>query len=120
MSYKRLFVAIIGSRGYTNLDAVRRYVMSLPPNSLVISGGARGVDTVAEQTARQCGLPVKIFPADWNKHGKQAGYLRNVQIVEAADYVVAFWDGESKGTAHTIRIARQKGKRVEINPAVQS
>lgn len=107
-------VAIVGSRDYSNLEAVRAYVQSLPKDTVIVSGGARGVDSVAEQEARKCGLKVLIFPAEWEKYGKSAGYRRNVDIVTAADQVVAFWDGESRGTQHSINLARAQGKPLEI------
>lgn len=107
-------VAIVGSRDYGNLEAVRAYVRGLPKDTVIVSGGARGVDSVAEQEARRCGLEVLIFPAEWGKYGKSAGYRRNVDIVTAADQVVAFWDGVSRGTKHSIDLARAQGKLLEI------
>jgi nucleoside 2-deoxyribosyltransferase len=81
---------------------------------VVVSGGARGVDLEAEGAARARGLAVQIFPADWDKYGKRAGFLRNQQIVDAADTVVAFHDGVSRGTLHTIGLAKAAGKPVRI------
>jgi predicted Rossmann fold nucleotide-binding protein DprA/Smf involved in DNA uptake len=107
-------VAIVGSRDYPDLDAVKCFVEKLPPDSVVISGGARGVDRIAETYARQRGLKVIVFPADWDRHGKRAGVIRNFDIVNASDIIVAFWDGKSKGTQHTINIAKQQGKQVVI------
>jgi hypothetical protein len=112
--YRPQKVAIVGSRDYPDLEAVRQYVYTLPTNTTVVSGGAHGVDSAAEQAARERGLGVLIFPAEWDKYGKQAGFRRNADIVNAADKVVAFWSQGSKGTAHTIRIAREAGKPVEI------
>jgi len=111
-------VAIVGSRNYQDLNRVTRYVASLPADTIVVSGGARGVDHEAECAARQRGLAVLIFPANWNAYGKSAGYRRNAQIVAVADYVVAFWDGVSKGTLHSMKLAEQQGKRVIVNPEV--
>lgn len=107
-------VAIVGSRDYPDLDAVRRFVASLPDGTVVVSGGARGVDRTAENAALARGLSVESYPADWQAHGKAAGYLRNQTIVAVSDCVVAFHDGRSPGTAHTIQIAREKGKPVEV------
>jgi hypothetical protein len=107
-------VAIVGSRGYPNLKAVKEYVENLPPDTTVVSGGARDVDTVAAQTAVAKGFPTQIFKPDWQKYGKAAGYIRNVDIVAAADRVVAFWDGISKGTKHSIDLAVKTGKPLEI------
>jgi hypothetical protein len=108
-------IAIVGSRGYPDLDEVRAFVRSLPSGTVVVSGGAHGVDAVAENEARKCGLTVDIYLADWKNRGGAAGFLRNHTIVENADEVVAFWDGVSRGTSHTIAIARRKGKPVTIH-----
>lgn len=107
-------VAIVGSRNYNNLEAVRKYVRALPKGTTVVSGGARGVDSVAEAEALACGLTVQSIPANWNKFGKRAGPIRNKEIVEASDIVVAFWDGTSKGTRSTIGIARDLNKAVDV------
>ena len=69
---------------------------------------------MAETYARKHDLPTIIFAAEWDKFGKSAGYKRNVRIVEAADLVIAFWDGESKGTKHTINIAEKMGKKLHV------
>lgn len=78
----------------------------------VISGTASGIDTDGERWARVNNIPVSRFPADWNKYGKQAGYLRNVQMAEHADALLAIWDGKSKGTSHMIKIAKKKGLKI--------
>ena len=107
-------IAIVGSRDYPNLAAVADFVRRLPKDTCVVSGGARGVDKVAEEHARACGLQVKVFPAKWAVEGRAAGFNRNIEIVKASDIVMAFWDGKSKGTAHTIRLAKQLGKELYI------
>lgn len=107
-------VAIVGSRDFPDLDAVRRYVCALPPGTVVVSGGARGVDRVAEDEARSRGLVVQVYPADWQKYGRRAGAVRNKLIVDRCTRVVAFWDGASPGTQITIRMAKAAGKPVEI------
>lgn len=112
-------MAIVGSRDYPNLEQVREYVRAMRRVQdktgrpmRVVSGGARGVDATAEETACEVGLEVTVFLADWDRYGKSAGYRRNKLIVEQADYIVAFWDGESKGTKHTIDLALADGKQV--------
>lgn len=105
-----MHVAIVGSREFPEPEKVRDYVNSLDVGTVVVSGGASGVDSWAEEAARARGLEVMIFPADWRTYGKRAGMIRNQQIVLAADIVVAFHDGVSKGTAHTIKMARKMGK----------
>jgi predicted Rossmann fold nucleotide-binding protein DprA/Smf involved in DNA uptake len=107
-------IAIVGSRDYPNLQQVSQYVQTLPNYTVIVSGGARGVDRTAEQAARRCGLETDIYPADWNRYGKSAGYRRNAEIVAACDVVVAFWDGKSRGTSHTLDLARKAGKPITI------
>jgi predicted Rossmann fold nucleotide-binding protein DprA/Smf involved in DNA uptake len=111
-------VAIVGSRNYAREDAVRSYVAALPAGTIVISGGARGVDTWAEDAAESCGLIRILVLAAWmtriGTRDYRAGKARNPIIVELAERVVAFWDGRSPGTAHTIETARKAGKPVEV------
>lgn len=104
-------VAIIGSRGITSLD-LSNY---LPEGvDTIVSGGARGVDSIAAAYAKDHGIRLVEFLPDYAKFGKGAPLKRNHQIIEAADLVLAFWDGHSRGTAYTIREARKAGKEVRI------
>jgi predicted Rossmann fold nucleotide-binding protein DprA/Smf involved in DNA uptake len=107
-------VAVVGSRHYPKLYLVRKLVAALPFDCTVISGGARGVDSEAEQAARARGLAVEIFPADWRKYGRGAGMRRNREIIARADVVLAFWDGVSPGTQHSIQLAKMLGKPVQV------
>ena len=75
----------------------------------VVSGCARGADTLGEQWARNHSIPIKRFPADWDKHGRGAGYIRNKYMANYADALVALWDGVSRGTANMIEEAKKKG-----------
>lgn len=93
---------------------VMRYVDSLGPDDVVVTGCARGVDEMARISADQLGKAFVVHRADWDAHGKAAGPLRNKQIVEDCDRVVAFWDGVSRGTRSTIRLANDAGKPVEL------
>lgn len=83
--------------------------------SEVVCGKARGADTLGEQWALQNDIPVKYFPADWNKYGKSAGYIRNAQMADYAEALIALWDGSSKGTANMIELAKKKGLRLYIH-----
>ena len=82
--------------------------------SEVVSGGARGADSLGERYALERNLPCKIFPANWELHGKSAGYKRNAEMAEYADALVAFWDGESKGTGHMIDLAEKKRIQIRV------
>lgn len=110
-------IAIVGSRGYKDLASVESYVAALPPDSVIISGGALGVDGVAESAARRRGLRTVVFPADWDNYGKSAGFKRNVTIVTEAEKIVCFWDGRSAGARNDIDLAIEQGKPLEVYPA---
>jgi len=73
----------------------------------IISGTARGADRLGERYAADRELKLVRMPADWDKHGKSAGYRRNEEMAKAATHAVCFWDGKSRGTQHMINIARQ-------------
>ena len=116
------YVAIVGSRDYPRMENVHSYIASAKLNvpgdgtvrTVIVSGGARGVDSVAVAFAAAHGIPAIEIPANWNIDGKAAGFIRNAIIVDLADRVVAFWDGKSNGTKHTIGLARRAGKPVEV------
>lgn len=80
----------------------------------IVSGLARGPDTLGKTIGHDHGLKIHEFPADWNRYGKSAGYKRNAQMAEFADRLLAFWDGESRGTKHMIDLMRRQSKPVRI------
>jgi len=121
-----MIVIIAGSRTFSHKEGVFRCIDRAFPNpsvvTEVVSGAARGVDTVGELWAEKHGIPVKQFPAQWNFHGAMAGPLRNVEMAryacsckETEDYalsvkpaaLVLVWDGSSKGSAHMLRTAKR-------------
>lgn len=104
-------VAVIGSRGFKNYELLRSTLSTLEI-SLIISGGAMGADTLAEVYAKEKGIETKVFIPDWKTHGKKAGFLRNTDIVNESDLVVAFWDGLSRGTEDSIKKAQKLNKRI--------
>lgn len=108
-------LAIVGSRSLKDYKIVKNAVDSLCTEvTEIVSGGARGVDSFAERYASEHDIPTVIFKPDWAKYGKRAGFIRNKDIVERADFVLAVWDGESRGTLDSINHARKLGKPVEI------
>lgn len=107
-------VAIVGSRDFPDRTRVEDYIGYLASDTVVISGGARGVDTWAADAAAKRGLRVEIIRADWSKHPRSAGMIRNAKIVASCDAVVAFHYNESLGTANTIAGARAAGKPVYV------
>lgn len=80
----------------------------------IVSGMANGVDTLGEIWAKEHDIPIKQFPADWTKLGRRAGPIRNAQMGDYADALVAVWDGYSVGTKHMIYYARTKGLKVYV------
>ena len=80
----------------------------------LIHGGARGADTLAMLWAEKNDIPVRCFPADWDKYGKKAGYIRNKQMAEYGEILIAFWDGQSKGTRMMIELAKEHNVNVII------
>ncbi len=104
-------LAVVGSRGFSDYPFMKK-VLQWYDIKRIISGAAKGADQLAASFANELGIQLQEFPAEWDKYGKSAGYLRNEKIVEACDEVVAFWDGKSRGTKHTINIATEMGKPV--------
>lgn len=104
-------VAVVGSRGLTDIDISK---MIPPDATLIISGGAAGVDTLAERYADEKGIPKRIIKPDYALYGKQAPLVRDRMIVELADAVIAVWDGSSPGTGYTISYAKSRGVPIQV------
>jgi hypothetical protein len=116
---------IAGLRDYTPTDAEMDEAVKFAlgetykwgkPSAVteVVSGKASGVDAAGEAWAKRNNVPVKDFPADWDKHGKAAGPIRNREMAEYGDILVAFWDGNSKGTGSMIKEMNALAKQVYI------
>ena len=107
-------IAVIGSRRADKLT-VEAVVARLPLTcTQVISGGAEGVDRLAEAAARQLGLHFVCYRPDYERYGRQAPLRRNDRIIEAADLVLAFWDFHSRGTSYVIAECIRRGKPVRV------
>lgn len=108
-------LAIIGSRGFNDINLLNETLNPLIFQiELVVSGGAKGADKMGEEWAKRHGIDTLIFQAEWNKYGKSAGFIRNEDIIKNADYVIAFWDQKSKGTLHSINLAKELKKPIRI------
>lgn len=108
---------IAGSRTFNDahllkdkLDAYRKEHMITE----IVSGGASGADALGEAYAILNGIQIKMFNADWNKHGRAAGPIRNRQMAEYADALIVVWDGTSKGTKNMIDEMHKQKKPVHI------
>ena len=106
-------LAVVGSRTFNDYDLLKSKLDEIhkrKPITVIVSGGAKGADSLAERWARENRIELLIFLPDWDKYGKKAGYLRNEDIVKNSDAVVAAWNGESKGTEHSINLAKEYNK----------
>jgi hypothetical protein len=106
-------VAVIGSRTFDDYELVKE-TLSTFTISLLVSGGAKGADSLGERYANENNITTLIFKPDWKKHGPAAGPIRNTDIVNNADTIIAFWNGESRGTKDSITKAEKLGKEVII------
>ena len=105
-------VAVIGSRGLT-INDLGKY---LPEDTTeIVSGGAKGIDTCARNYALSHDLKLTEFLPEYNKYGRCAPLKRNLQIIEYADVVIAFWDGKSKGTKYVIDNCKKQGVQVDVH-----
>ena len=112
-------VIIAGGRDFKDYDLLTRKCDDILKevdhlDLEIVSGGARGADYLGELYAQVQSLPLKIFPADWDTHGKAAGPIRNTQMAEYADALIAFWDGRSRGTKHMIDTATKNNLNVRV------
>ena len=103
-------VVIAGSRDITDYDILLKAIKECPFEiTEVISGRARGVDTLGEKYAEDYGLKLHLFPADWKKYRNAAGPIRNAQMADFADVVLCVWDGKSSGTKDMMNQAKKRG-----------
>ena len=100
-------VVIAGSRQFNDYELLSSKLDNFFKNHTdieIVSGAARGADQLGERYAREKGYKLTRFPADWDRHGKSAGYIRNQEMANYATHAVIFWDGQSLGTAHMITL----------------
>lgn len=105
-------VLICGDRYWKDIETIEEFIKSLHPDTRIISGGARGADTIAECLRKKYDLDGQVYDAKWNRYGNAAGPIRNQKMIdESPDLVVAFHNNisKSKGTIDTLRKARKRG-----------
>lgn len=116
-------IIIAGSRDITDLAVIERGMQEVKDKHFggvwshgltILSGGARGVDQLGERWANIHNARIELYPAEWDKHGRSAGYIRNIEMAKRAGMLVAFWDQESRGTKHMIGVAVEHNLIVEI------
>lgn len=113
-------VLICGTRTWDDYKPIRKFIDSLPDDTIIVHGAARGADSIAGVCARDADLETRVYPAKWALFGKRTGVLRNQEMLdeEHPDLVVAFTYNiaTSKGTRDMVRRAREAGIPVEIRP----
>ena len=128
---KELRIIIAGGRDFNNFNLLFNSVEDIRKNILskkykdidrecIVSGTAKGADSLGEEYANKVGLLVYRFPANWDRHGKRAGFIRNAEMGRFAisddsyGVLIAFWDGVSRGTKHMIDFATAHGLEVHV------
>jgi hypothetical protein len=117
-----MHLGIVGSRNYVDYEAFKTHIeetlkkwnVNVTNISSVVSGGAKGADSLAERWAKDNAIPTTVFKPDWNKLGKKAGILRNTDIVNESTHLVAFPTKDSIGTWDSIRKSTKKGIPTEV------
>ncbi|MGL5189759.1 MAG: DUF2493 domain-containing protein [Paraclostridium sp.] len=108
-------ILICGGRDFNNKLLFEKSIDGLiNANDIIISGGAKGADALAETYAKHNNLETKIFLPQYNLWGKIAPLIRNSEMIKECDQVLAFWDGKSRGTKYTIDNANKNNKKVDI------
>lgn len=114
-------VIIAGTRDFNDYNLLKSscdYMLSKKVESgeeiVIISGGASGADALGEQYAKERGYKILRYPAQWKKYGRQAGPMRNREMADNADALIAYWDGESRGTKNMIEEAKKRGLQVAV------
>lgn len=104
-------LCIAGSREFNDYDLLCK-ALKIHGEFIteVVSGTARGADRLGERYAQEHDIPIKRFPADWNRYGRRAGMIRNTEMYNYSDYVVTFWDGKSPGTKMMYHASQLAGK----------
>jgi hypothetical protein len=106
-------IAVIGSQNFNDYEKFQKIMnkfLKSYENVEFISGGAKGTDSLAQEYAKEHGIPIKIYYPNWKKYKKAAGPIRNKQIWQDADIGIAFWDGKSKGTEYSFRFSKEMNK----------
>ena len=116
MERKTFRLIIAGTRTFSDYNLLQTtvdFLLRRKGEVEIVSGGARGADRLGELYARRHNIPLKVFPADWST-GRSAGIKRNAEMAAYADALVAFWDGESRGTRNMIEEANKRNLQIRI------
>lgn len=116
---KKIRLAVIGSRSFEDEGRLCKILdANIEIIEMIISGGAKGADNLTHEWCKKKGVPILIYYPKWydetGTFHRGAGFKRNYYIVSAADRILCFWDGASKGTANSLEIAKQLNKPVKL------
>lgn len=110
---ENITLAVVGSRGFTDYDLLKSTLDKFDIH-MIVSGGARGADKLAERYACERNKPLLVIHPEWKRFGRRAGFIRNEAIILRSTHVIAFWDGKSRGTEHSIHLANEYGKPLKV------
>ena len=106
-------IAVIGSRSFNDYELMKSVLSGFDIDS-IISGGAVGADALGKRYSAENGIEIIEYLPEYDKYGRGAPLVRNKQIVNESDFVIAFWDGKSRGTKYTCDYAKKQGKQVNV------
>ena len=112
-----LKVIVAGGRDFQDFDLLTKkldILFSKRADVVIISGMAKGADSLAVKYAEENKLRVSEFPAQWQKHGNASGFRRNIEMARFADACVCFWNGKSVGTKHMIDTAKRMNLKLRV------
>ena len=107
-------IGVVGSRNFDDYKKLEKELNKIEGITVIVSGGAKGADTLAREFAEKNDIKLTEFKPDYEQYGRGAPIRRNKKIVEYSDQIIAFWDGESRGTKNTIDIAEKQDKPITI------
>ena len=111
-------VIIAGCRDFADYELMKEkcdfYLQNKKKDVIIVSGHASGADALGERYTHERGFGLETFPANWKVHGRAAGPIRNAQMADVANALIAFWDGKSRGTKNMIDTATKRGLKVAV------
>ena len=107
-------IGVVGSRDFDDYKKLEKELNKIEGITEIVSGSAKGADTLAREFAEKNDIKLTEFKPDYEQYGRRAPIRRNKKIVEYSDQIIAFWDGESRGTKNTIDIAEKQDKPITI------
>ena len=117
MYINKIKLAIIGSRDFNDYFLLKKSILEnydITKIEYIVSGGAKGADSLGERFAREFKIKTIIHYPDWNTYGRKAGFLRNAYIIRDATDIIAFWDGFSRETEHSLDLAEKHKKKIKV------